>query len=45
MIKKDVVIDGITYSVSANTESGVKRGIQMLKKNLKQIKKQDEQNG
>ena len=45
MIKKQVVIDGITYTVSATTESGAKKGIQMLKKSLKQIKKQDENNG
>ena len=45
MIKKSVKISGITYTVSASTEKGVEDGIKMLKKSLKQTKKQDEDNG
>lgn len=45
MIKKEVKIDGITYTVSATTNAGVKDGIRMLKKSLKQTKKDKEQDG
>ena len=35
MISREVKIDGITYRVSATTDSGVEDGIAMLKKSLK----------
>lgn len=45
MIKKQVTIKGITYTVSASTEKGVEDGIRMLKRSLKTTKKTKEDNG
>jgi hypothetical protein len=45
MKKKQITIDDITYTVSATTNAGVKDGIRMLKKSLKQNKKDKEQDG
>ena len=45
MKKKQITIDDITYTVSATTAAGVKDGIRMLKKSLKQNKKDKEQDG
>ena len=45
MKKKQIIIDYITYTVSATTNVGVKDGIRMLKKSLKQNKKDKEQDG
>ena len=45
MIKKEVKIKGITYQVSAGTEEGVASAIRMLKRSLKEVKKQDEEDG
>lgn len=44
MIKQEVKIDGITYTVRATTEAGIKSAIRAVKKAVKQIKK-DEDNG
>jgi len=44
MIKTEVKIDGITYTVRATTEAGIKSAIRAVKKAVKQIKK-DEDNG
>ena len=35
MKKEQIEIDGITYTVSASTNKGLKDGIRMLKKSLK----------
>jgi len=45
MKSKEIKIDGITYKVSASTDRGVKDAERMLKKSLKQTKKQDNTNG
>jgi hypothetical protein len=45
MKKKEVKIDGITYTVSASTERGVKDAERMLKRSLKQIKKTKDEDG
>ena len=45
MIKKEVKIKGITYQVSASTEEGAAAAIRMLKRSLKEVKKQDEEDG
>lgn len=42
MKSKEVKIQGITYTVKATTEKGVEDGIRMLKKSLKQSKKDKE---
>jgi hypothetical protein len=44
MIKTDIKIDGITYTVRATTEAGIKDAIRAIKKAVKQNKKQDEDN-
>lgn len=44
MIKTEVKIDGITYTVRATTEAGIKSAIRALKKAVKQNKKYDEDN-
>ena len=43
MIKKEVKIKGITYHVSANTEEGANSAIRMLKRSLKEVKKQNKE--
>lgn len=42
MKKETIIINGITYTVSATTGQGLKDAIKMLKKSLKTIKKQDD---
>ena len=41
MKKQTVEINGITYTVSSTTQKGVKDGIRMLKKSLKQETKKE----
>jgi hypothetical protein len=43
MIRQEVKIKGITYQVSSSTQQGIDSAIIMLKKSLKQIKKQDKE--
>jgi hypothetical protein len=43
MITQEVKIKGITYQVSSSTQQGIDSAITMLKKSLKQIKKQDKE--
>jgi len=43
MIKKEVKIKGITYKVSSNTEEGLASAITMLKRSLKEVKKQNKE--
>lgn len=43
MIKKEVKIKGITYKVSSSTELGIAAAIQMLRKSLKEVKKQNKE--
>ncbi len=38
MKKETIVIEGITYTVSATTGQGLKDAIKMLKKSLKPVK-------
>ncbi len=45
MKNKEVKIKGITYKVSSTTEAGLKDAIRMLKKSLKQIEKDKEEDG
>jgi hypothetical protein len=42
MHSKEVIINGITYTVSSTTPEGVKRGIAKLKRDLKKMFEQDE---
>ena len=42
MKSKEVTIDGITYTVRATTEAGLKRGVSQLKRSLKKQKDTDE---
>lgn len=42
MKSKEVTIDGITYTVKATTDAGLKRGISQLKRSLKKSKENDE---
>tara|TARA_R110000803_G_scaffold93909_1_gene161390 strand:+ start:72 stop:215 length:144 start_codon:yes stop_codon:yes gene_type:complete len=42
MIRQEVKIKGITYQVSSSTQQGVDDAIRMLKRSLKEVKKQDE---
>jgi hypothetical protein len=44
MIKSEVTIKGITYTVRATTEAGIKDAIRAIKRAVKQNKKQDEDN-
>lgn len=43
MKSKEIVIDGITYTVKASTDAGVKEAERMLKKSLKDQKKREEE--
>ena len=43
MITQEVKIKGITYQVSSSTQQGIDNAIIMLKKSLKEIKKQDKE--
>jgi hypothetical protein len=43
MITQEVKIKGIAYQVSSSTQQGIDSAITMLKKSLKQIKKQDKE--
>lgn len=43
MIKKEVTIKGITYQVSSSTDGGCEEAIRMLKRSLKRIKKQEDE--
>ena len=43
MKKKDFTVDGITYTVHATTEDGIKKGIKMVKAAVKRLKKEDEE--
>ena len=45
MIKAEIKIKGITYKVSSSTQQGIDNAIRMLKASLKEIKKQDEEDG
>jgi hypothetical protein len=45
MIKREVTISGITYTVRATTLKGVEDGIKMLKRALKQTKKTEDKDG
>ena len=45
MKSKEVKIKGITYKVSSTTEAGLKDAVRMLKKSLKQIEKNQEEDG
>ncbi len=45
MKSKEVKIKGITYKVSSTTEAGLKDAVRMLKKSLKQIEKNKEEDG
>ena len=42
MKSKEVTIDGITYTVKATTEAGLKKGISQLKRSLKRDKTKEE---
>jgi DNA-binding winged helix-turn-helix (wHTH) protein len=44
MIKREVTIKGITYTVRSTTEHGVEQGIKMLRKALR-TKKEKPENG
>lgn len=37
MKKQDVIIKGITYTVHATTEEGLKQGIKQLRKSIKRM--------
>ena len=45
MIKTEIKIDGITYTVRSTSEAGIKDAIRAIKKAVKQNKKQDKENG
>ena len=45
MKSKEVKIKGITYKVSSTTDLGLKDSIRMLKKSLKQMEKNQEEDG
>lgn len=42
MHSKEVIINGITYTVSSTTPEGVKKGIAKLKRDLKKMFEQNE---
>ena len=43
MHKKEIEIDGITYTVGSTTPDGLKKAISSLKRSIKREKKQKEQ--
>ena len=45
MIKREVTIDSITYTVRSTTVQGVEDAIRMLKKSLKKTKKENQDDG
>ena len=44
MKKTDVQLYGITYTVRATTDKGLRDGIRQLKKDIKRMMEQDEKN-
>ena len=45
MYKKEVLVDGITYTISATTEAGIETAIRDLKRAVKQNKKPKTKDG
>lgn len=43
MIKREIKIDEITYTVRATTVNGLDEAVRMLKRTLKQTKKQNKE--
>ena len=45
MIKREVTIDEITYTVRSTTTKGVDDAVRMLKRSLKKTKKEEDKDG
>ena len=43
MIKRDITIDGKTYTIRSSTSMGIEHAIAALKRSVKELKKQKKQ--